>query len=46
MIPPGKRALALRLEPVPGVAGFAGAGDLVDVYGVMQGGEGGRPGSS
>jgi pilus assembly protein CpaB len=34
VIPPGKRALALRLEPVPGVAGFAGGGDLVDVYGV------------
>ena len=37
VIPPGKRALALKLEPVPGVAGFAGAGDLVDVYGVVQG---------
>ncbi len=37
VIPPGKRALALKLEPVPGVAGFAGAGDLVDVYGVYQG---------
>jgi pilus assembly protein CpaB len=40
VIPPGKRALALKLEPVPGVAGFAGAGDLVDVYGVVQGLEG------
>ncbi len=43
VIPPGKRALALRLEPVPGVAGFVGAGDLVDVYGVMQGGDGTPP---
>jgi pilus assembly protein CpaB len=40
VIPPGKRALALKLEPVPGVAGFAGAGDLIDVYGVVQGLEG------
>src|SRR5205085_7598816 len=31
VIPAGKRALALKLEPVPGVAGFAGAGDLIDV---------------
>ena len=37
VIPPGKRALAVKLEPVPGIAGFAGAGDLVDVYGVVQG---------
>ncbi|MEA2703087.1 MAG: pilus assembly protein CpaB [Actinomycetota bacterium] len=37
VIPPGKRALALQLQPVPGVAGFAGAGDHVDVYGVAQG---------
>ncbi len=43
VIPPGKRALALKLEPVPGVAGFAGGGDLVDVYGVVQAGEGGTP---
>jgi len=37
VIPPGKRALALKLEPMPGVAGFAGAGDLVDVYGISEG---------
>jgi len=37
VIPQGKRALALKLDPVPGVAGFAGAGDLIDVYGVTQG---------
>jgi pilus assembly protein CpaB len=43
VIPAGKRALALKLEPVPGVAGFAGAGDLIDVYGVVQGVD---PGSS
>lgn len=36
VIPPGKRALALKLEAMPGVAGFAGAGDLVDVYGISQ----------
>lgn len=39
VIPPGRRALALRMEPVPGVAGFAGAGDRIDVYGVVQGTE-------
>lgn len=37
VIPPGKRALALELEPVPGIAGFAGAGDHIDVYGVAKG---------
>ena len=37
VIPPGKRALALELAPVPGVAGFAGAGDHIDVYGVAKG---------
>ncbi len=36
VIPPGKRALALELQPVAGVAGFAGAGDRVDVYGVVR----------
>ena len=41
VIPPGKRALALELEPVPGVAGFVGAGDRVDVYGVAQGDDAG-----
>ena len=42
-IPAGKRALALELDAVPGVAGFVGAGDLVDIYSV-SGGEGGNPG--
>ena len=37
VIPAGKRALALELAPVPGVAGFAGAGDHVDVFGVAKG---------
>lgn len=36
VIPPGKRALALELQPVPGVAGFVGAGDKIDVYGVVK----------
>lgn len=42
VIPPGKRALALELEPVAGIAGFAGAGDHIDVYGVSKG-EGATP---
>jgi Flp pilus assembly protein CpaB len=37
VIPPGKRALSLELQPVPGVSGFVGAGDLIDVYGVDKG---------
>ena len=37
VIPPGKRALALELAPLPAVAGFAGAGDHVDVYAVTTG---------
>lgn len=37
VIPAGKRALALELQPVAGVAGFAGAGDRIDVYGVARG---------
>lgn len=43
VIPAGKRALALDLAPVPGVAGFVGAGDRIDVYGVAKG-EGTPPG--
>jgi Flp pilus assembly protein CpaB len=39
VIPPGKRALALQLQPIPGLAGFAGAGDHVDVYGLSKGGD-------
>lgn len=42
LIPPGHRALALELQPVPGVAGFVGAGDRIDVYGVGSG-EGATP---
>lgn len=37
VIPPGKRALALELGSVAGVAGFAGAGDKIDVYGIAKG---------
>lgn len=37
LIPAGKRALALELQPVPGIAGFAGAGDFIDVYAVAKG---------
>ena len=36
-IPAGKRALALELQPVAGVAGFVGAGDRIDIYGVADG---------
>jgi Flp pilus assembly protein CpaB len=43
VIPPGKRALALQLAPLPAVAGFAGAGDHVDVYGVIKGQDGAVP---
>ncbi|MDQ4068971.1 MAG: Flp pilus assembly protein CpaB [Actinomycetota bacterium] len=35
-IPEGKTALALQLANVPGVAGFAGAGDRVNIYGVVK----------
>ncbi len=37
VIPPGKRALSLEVQPLAGVAGFAGAGDRIDVYGVIKG---------
>ena len=36
VIPAGKRALALEIAPLPGVAGFVGAGDKVDVYGIAK----------
>jgi Flp pilus assembly protein CpaB len=36
-IPDGKTALALQLANVPGVAGFAGAGDHVNIYGLVKG---------
>ena len=35
-IPAGKTALALQMSNVPGVAGFAGAGDHINVYGMMK----------
>jgi len=35
-IPEGKVAMALQLANVPGVAGFAGAGDHVDIYGLIK----------
>jgi Flp pilus assembly protein CpaB len=35
-IPGGKEALAVQLTNVPGVAGFAGAGDKIDVYGIIK----------
>ena len=35
-IPDGKTALALQLANVPGVAGFAGAGDQINIYGVVK----------
>jgi Flp pilus assembly protein CpaB len=35
-IPDGKTALAIQLGNVPGVAGFAGAGDRINVYGVVK----------
>ncbi|MGH9278542.1 MAG: Flp pilus assembly protein CpaB [Acidimicrobiales bacterium] len=36
IIPSGKRALSLELQPVPGVAGFVGGGDHVDIYAVAK----------
>lgn len=35
-IPAGKQALAVQLAKVPGVAGFAGAGDKVDIFAVTK----------
>jgi Flp pilus assembly protein CpaB len=35
-IPAGKQAIAVQLAKVPGVAGFAGAGDKVDIYAVAK----------
>ena len=35
-IPAGKTALAVQLKSVPGVAGYAGAGDRVNVYAVAK----------
>ena len=36
VIPAGKRALALEIQPLAGVAGFVGAGDKIDVYGIVK----------
>lgn len=45
-IPGDKTALALQMPNVAGVAGFAGAGDKIDIYGVSKlGGSGGGPGA-
>jgi pilus assembly protein CpaB len=38
-IPDGKTALALSLGNVPGVAGFAGAGDHINIYGLVKPGD-------
>lgn len=35
-IPDGKMALALKITPPQGVAGFAAAGDHIDVFGVLK----------
>jgi Flp pilus assembly protein CpaB len=37
-IPDGKTAMAVQLAHVPGVAGFAGAGDRINVYGLTRDG--------
>ena len=39
-IPDGKMALAVSLGPAPGVAGFAAAGDRIDIFGVLKEGPG------
>lgn len=44
VLPPGKRALALELKNIRGVAGFVGAGDRIDVYAVATGDSGGPRG--
>jgi Flp pilus assembly protein CpaB len=35
-LPPDKIAVALQMANVPGVAGFAGAGDRIDIFGVSR----------
>ena len=42
-IPDGKTAIAVQLANVPGVAGFAGAGDRINVYGLVKPGAPGMP---
>jgi Flp pilus assembly protein CpaB len=39
-IPTGKTALALQLDFVPGLAGFVGSGDRIDIYGLLREGPG------
>jgi len=36
VIAEGKRALAIEMQPVAGIAGFAGTGDRVDIYGLSK----------
>jgi len=38
-IPDGKTALAIQMNNVPGVAGFVGAGDHINVYGLIKPGD-------
>jgi Flp pilus assembly protein CpaB len=38
-IPDGKTALAVQMGNVPGVAGFAGAGDHINIYGLVKPGD-------
>lgn len=40
-IAPGKTALALLLDNVPGLAGYAGAGDKIDIFAVAKDGPNG-----
>jgi Flp pilus assembly protein CpaB len=35
-IPVGKQALAVQMAKVPGVAGFAGAGDKIDIFAITK----------
>jgi len=35
-IPDGKTAMAVQMNNVPGIAGFAGAGDRINVYGLIK----------
>ena len=39
-IPTGKTALAVQLGFVPGVAGFVGSGDRINIYGLLEEGPG------
>jgi Flp pilus assembly protein CpaB len=37
-LPAGKQAVAVELAPVPGLAGYTGAGSLVNIYGTVKSG--------